>query len=47
MCHSIGYQDNHMTLKMMDAFKGQDDAIANLCADNNDAVVIVPNNLTN
>ena len=36
-----------MTLKMMDIFKGQDNAIANLCADNNDTVVIVPNNLTN
>ena len=40
-------QGDHMTLMIMDIFKGQDnDAIADLCTDNNWAIVIVPHKLT-
>ena len=39
----IGYQDDHMTLTIMDIFKGQDnDVISILYTDNNCAIVIVP-----
>ena len=45
---SIGCQDHHIPLVMIDTFKGQyNDTIDNLCANNNCAVVIVPHNLTN
>ena len=48
MRHIIGCQDDHVTLIITDTFKEQDnDAIANLCTDNNCALVIVPHNLTN
>ena len=43
--HIIGCQDDHVTLIITDTFKEQDnDAIANLCTDNNCALVIVPHN---
>ena len=47
MRHSIGCQDDHMTLIIIVTFKGKYNAIANLRAGNNCAVVIVSNNLTN
>ena len=46
--HIIVWQDDHVTLIIVDTFQGQgNNATANLCTNNNFATVIVPHNLTN